>query len=194
MPAPSVQPYAEQALFGVTLADKLTAWPEVDVRQGRRHTRPLLPGRPPELALPTSHRKLPSVWKEDLQANDGRARVLHELANHELQAIELIEKACQKEGISMIEASYRWLLRHSALRPEMDGILLGASSLAQLDENLASCTAAAEKGPLSDELLAAFDEGWKLTKDGAFPYWRSYSSDFPNRESLDPGASYTVKK
>ena len=110
------------------------------------------------------------------------------------KAVELIRKACEKEGISMVEASYRWLLRHSALRPSKDGILLGASSLAQLDENLASCAAAAEKGPLSDELLAAFDEAWRITKAGAFPYWRSYSSDFPNRENLDQGASYTVKK
>jgi uncharacterized ferritin-like protein (DUF455 family) len=89
----SVQSYAEQALYGTTLVDKLAAWPEVSVRGGTAHTRPLLPGRPKELALPTSHRKLPSVWKEDLQAKDGRARVLHELANHELQAIELIALA-----------------------------------------------------------------------------------------------------
>ena len=109
------------------------------------------------------------------------------------QALELIRQACEKEGISMIEASYRWLLRHSTLKTT-DGILLGASSLSQLDENLAACNAAAEKGPLSDQLLAAFDKAWEITKAGAFPYWRSYSSDFPNRENLDPGASYTVKK
>ncbi|CAB9529358.1 aldo-keto reductase family 7, member A2 (aflatoxin aldehyde reductase) [Seminavis robusta] len=111
------------------------------------------------------------------------------------QAVQLIDQACQKEGISMVEASYRWLLRHSQLRPQIDGILIGASSLTQLDENLDSCTAAATQGPLSDQLLEAFDQAWELTqKEGAFPYWRSYSADFPNRESLHPGASYTVKK
>ena len=109
------------------------------------------------------------------------------------KAIELIRQACEKEGISMVEASYRWLLRHSALKPS-DGVLIGASSLSQLDENLESCAAAAEKGPLSKELLTAFDEAWNITKVGSFPYWRSYSSDFPNREDLDQGASYTVKK
>lgn len=110
------------------------------------------------------------------------------------KALELIREACDKEGISMVEASYRWLLRHSALDPQKDGILLGASSVSQLEQNLDACNAAAEKGPLSNELLAAFDKAWELTKEGAFPYWRSYSSDFPNRESLDQGASYTVKK
>jgi aflatoxin B1 aldehyde reductase len=66
--------------------------------------------------------------------------------------------------------------------------------LEQLDQNLAACAAAHEKGPLPDSILEAFEEGWKLTKDAAFPYWRSYSSDMPNRESLDHGASYNAAK
>lgn len=110
------------------------------------------------------------------------------------RALDLIRTACKTDGISMVEATYRWMLRHSALDPETDGILLGGSSVAQLEQNLEACTAATEKGPLSPELLTAFDEAWKLTKDGAFPYWRSYSSDFPDRETLPQGASYTVKK
>jgi aflatoxin B1 aldehyde reductase len=111
------------------------------------------------------------------------------------EAMELLEVACQQEGITMVEATFRWLLRHSALRPTVDGILLGASSLAQLEENLAACHAAAVKGPLSKNLLDAFDQAWDMTKqEGVFPYWRSYSADVPNRESLDQGASYTVKK
>jgi len=110
------------------------------------------------------------------------------------RALALIRAACDADGISMVEATFRWLLRHSALDPDTDGILLGASSMAQLRENLAACAAAAGKGPLSPEILAAFDEAWELTKSSAFPYWRSYSSDFPNRETLPQGASYTVKK
>lgn len=109
------------------------------------------------------------------------------------QALELIRNACDKEGISMVEATYRWLLRHSAL-DEKDGVLLGASSIKQLDQNLSACRAAMEKGPLSDEVLKAFDDAWKLTSAGAFPYWRSYSSDMPGRENLDQGASYSAAK
>ena len=109
------------------------------------------------------------------------------------EAIDLIRKACEKEGISMVEATYRWLLCHSSL-DEHDGLLLGASSVDQLAQNLSACAAAAEKGPLSEQMLQAFDQAWKITADGAFPYWRSYSSDMPNRDALDQGASYNAAK
>lgn len=109
------------------------------------------------------------------------------------EAIELVRKACDDEGITMVEATYRWLLRHSALG-EHDGVLLGASSIAQLEQNLAGCAAAVDKDPLSDKMLEAFDKAWALTEEGAFPYWRSYSSDMPDRDNLDQGASYAAKK
>ena len=111
------------------------------------------------------------------------------------EAIQLIQEQCEKDQISMVEATFRWLLCHSSLTADFDGFLLGASSLQQLDQNLAACKAAAESpSPLSPELLAVFDKGWELTRDGAFPYWRSYSSDMPNRETLDQGASYQASK
>lgn len=103
-------------------------------------------------------------------------------------AIALIQNACEKEGISLIEATFRWLLCHS----QADGVLLGASSVAQLEQNLAACT---NPKSLPSSLLTAFDEAWKITSAaGVFPYWRSYSSDMPNRASLDPGASYEASK
>lgn len=109
------------------------------------------------------------------------------------EAIDFIRKACDEEGITMVEATYRWLLRHSAL-DENDGVLLGASSVEQLTQNLSGCLAAVEKGPLPPKILEAFDKAWEITKDEAFPYWRSYSSDMPDRENLDQGASYQAKK
>jgi aflatoxin B1 aldehyde reductase len=109
------------------------------------------------------------------------------------EAINLIRAQCEADKISMVEAAYRWLLRHSALS-DTDGFLLGASSVEQLDQNLAACMAAATKEELSLDMLSAFDKAWELTKDGAFPYWRSYSSDMPNRDALDPGASYNAVK
>ena len=109
------------------------------------------------------------------------------------EAIKLIHDQCEADDISMVEATYRWILRHSCLT-ETDGFLLGASSVAQLDKNLAACSAAATKEGLSTDMLLAFDKAWELTKENAFPYWRSYSLDMPNRESLDPGASYNAVK
>jgi aflatoxin B1 aldehyde reductase len=110
------------------------------------------------------------------------------------QAVELIRKQCDKDGISMVEATYRWLLCHSDL-DEKDGLLIGASSLDQLDQNLrAYAAAASEESGLSEELLQVFDHCWEITKPDAFPYWRGYSSDMPNREALDPGASYNAAK
>ena len=114
-------------------------------------------------------------------------------------AVDLIRKACEEAGISMIEATYRWLLCHSALKGD-DGVLLGASSLDQLDQNLAACQVAARENggqveALPENVLQAFEEAWKLTEAaGVFPYWRSYSSDMPDRERLDPGASYDAAK
>lgn len=107
--------------------------------------------------------------------------------------LEVIQKMCDKKGITIVEATYRWLLRHSILS-EKDGLLLGSSSISQLYQNLACCSSAMTLGPLQDCLLDAFDEAWEITKDGAFPYWRSYSSDMPNRDNLDHGASYAANK
>jgi aflatoxin B1 aldehyde reductase len=112
-------------------------------------------------------------------------------------AINLIQKACDEEteGITMIEATFRWLLRHSALSGgEQDGILLGASSLTQLDENLNACLAGMEKGDLPVGVLKAFDDAWAITEKSAFPYWRSYSSDMPGGKDLDQGAAYSASK
>ena len=60
-----------------------------------------------------------------------------------------------------------------------------------LAENIACCATAA---PLPEAVVAAFDEAWKLTAADAFAYFRGYSADMPNRENLDAGAKYVVKK
>lgn len=109
------------------------------------------------------------------------------------KAVSLIQKACSEEGITMIEATFRWLLCHSALGGQ-DGVLLGASSLEQLDENLDACLAAIEKDDLPPAVLKAFDDAWKITEKSAFPYWRSYSSDMPGGVDLDQGAAYSASK
>eukprot|EP00584_Thalassiosira_punctigera_P022121 CAMPEP_0172554416 /NCGR_PEP_ID=MMETSP1067-20121228/54465_1 /TAXON_ID=265564 ORGANISM="Thalassiosira punctigera, Strain Tpunct2005C2" /NCGR_SAMPLE_ID=MMETSP1067 /ASSEMBLY_ACC=CAM_ASM_000444 /LENGTH=350 /DNA_ID=CAMNT_0013342783 /DNA_START=70 /DNA_END=1122 /DNA_ORIENTATION=- len=121
------------------------------------------------------------------------------------EALELIQSACEDANITMVEATYRWLLRHSALRAgdddiSGDGVLVGASSLQQLEENLRSCASAKgeQGGKLPQNVLDAFEAAWEIILNdktsGPFPYWRSYSSDMPQKESLDPGASYNAAK
>jgi len=117
------------------------------------------------------------------------------------QAMRLIQSACEAASISMVEATYRWLLCHSALNAgddnfDGDGILIGASSMDQLDENLRSCSLA-QGAELPKDVVDAFDAAWDVIRreeSRPFPYWRSYSADMPNRLELDPGASYSAAK
>lgn len=113
-------------------------------------------------------------------------------------ALAQIRTACEASGVSMVEATYRWLLSHSALDPaEGDGLLIGASSPEQLDANLAACAAAHDEPPLPQRVVEALDGAWSSSaalRECAFPYWRSYSADMPGRDSLDPGASYSAAK
>jgi aflatoxin B1 aldehyde reductase len=111
------------------------------------------------------------------------------------QAAEIIAKACTEAetSINIVEATFRWLLRHSGLAPT-DGLLIGASNLTQLEENLGACSladGATEIEALPPALLTAFDEAWATARKGKpFEYWRSYSADMPERDSRPPGACY----
>jgi aflatoxin B1 aldehyde reductase len=112
-------------------------------------------------------------------------------------ALQLIQSACDESNLSVVEASYIWLFRHSALQASNgDGILIGASSIAQLQQNLNSCNRAIES-ELPKPVLNAFQKAWGLLSSDEsrpFPYWRSYSADMPNRDNLDQGASYNAAK
>eukprot|EP00927_Polykrikos_kofoidii_P063419 TRINITY_DN58224_c0_g1_i1.p1 TRINITY_DN58224_c0_g1~~TRINITY_DN58224_c0_g1_i1.p1 ORF type:complete len:434 (+),score=55.22 TRINITY_DN58224_c0_g1_i1:102-1304(+) len=106
-------------------------------------------------------------------------------------ALRAIRDACDRHGLRLVPSTYAWLLRYSALDASCrDGILLGASDLAQFEENLAACL---DPVTLPDDVVAAFDAAWQMCEEGAFPYWRSYSKDQPGRESLDHGATYQAQ-
>ncbi|KAI7772381.1 hypothetical protein LZL87_007742 [Fusarium oxysporum] len=59
-----------------------------------------------------------------------------------------------------------------------DGLVIGISSLSQLESNLDDV----EKGPLPEQVLEVLDEAWKITKPSCSLYWRcdawSVSSNF----------------
>ena len=106
------------------------------------------------------------------------------------EAVERIRLACAEADISMVAATYAWLLNYSSLN-EADGVLLGASSVDQLDACLDACANVVD---LPDKVRDAFDGAWEVTRPGVFKYWRSYSADMPDKESRDPGAAYAAAK
>lgn len=85
--------------------------------------------------------------------------------------VEVIKTAAEKRGISSIEATYRWLAYHSMLNAQRgDAILIGASKLNHLVQNMETVKA----GPLPEDVVAAFDEAWAITKGDSPEYFTLY--------------------
>ncbi|KZP01189.1 Aldo keto reductase [Calocera viscosa TUFC12733] len=76
-----------------------------------------------------------------------------------------LKEALEKHNIQLSEAAHRWLQHHSALTPE-DGVIIGASSIEQLETNIKFC----EEGPLPEDILTILDEAWKNAKSTAAHY------------------------
>lgn len=72
-----------------------------------------------------------------------------------------LEDVCAKESVSMKEAALRWLMHHSVLG-DQDGVIIGASSKEQMEENLKSCTG----GPLPQSIVDMFEELWAKFSEG----------------------------
>lgn len=69
-------------------------------------------------------------------------------------AIEIIRPVAEKHNLTLLEVALRWMIHHSQLDYKVgDGVIIGCSSLAQLESNLADF----EKGPLPEDVLAALD-------------------------------------
>jgi len=83
------------------------------------------------------------------------------------EALELIKPVAEKHGLRLTEIALRWCQHHSLLSPN-DGVILGASSASQLEQNIED----SDKGPLPQELVVALDEAWLKVKANAPTYWR----------------------
>jgi aryl-alcohol dehydrogenase-like predicted oxidoreductase len=68
------------------------------------------------------------------------------------KAVEELREIARHAGRSLVSLALNWLLHHTP----SDVVILGASSLEQLNENLE----ASEEGPLSEETLNACDQVW----------------------------------
>ncbi|TLD33591.1 hypothetical protein PspLS_01677 [Pyricularia sp. CBS 133598] len=86
------------------------------------------------------------------------------------KALQTIEAAVEKHGLSMIETALRWTVHHSALKVTnggRDGVIIGVSSGAQLEDNLNHL----EKGPLPEEVLKALDSAWEIARGDTANYF-----------------------
>ncbi|KAJ5188348.1 Drug/metabolite transporter [Penicillium cf. griseofulvum] len=86
------------------------------------------------------------------------------------EALSIIEPVVEKHGLTMLETALRWVRHHSALRMDNgghDGVLVGVSSFAQLETNLADL----QKGPLPEEVVQALDQAWLVAKSNSPNYW-----------------------
>lgn len=77
-------------------------------------------------------------------------------------AVDRLRSVAEEARLTLIELSYRWVLQQEATH----GMLLGASSLEQLRQNLA----ALDGPPLDDEVLQVCDDVW-ATLGGAAPHY-----------------------
>lgn len=80
-----------------------------------------------------------------------------------LKLHDKLTAACEKEGLTLKAATLRYLANHSALEDE-DGIILGASSAEQMEENLK----AVEGGKLPESVVQAFEQLWEEYREGGY--------------------------
>jgi len=71
---------------------------------------------------------------------------------------ELLSEIYTDREVTVPEAAYRWLYHHSALK-DNDAVIVGASSLKQLEQNLGYT----DKEGLDPKIVEFFEEWWKCT-------------------------------
>lgn len=92
--------------------------------------------------------------------------------NETFEALRIIEPVVKEHNLTLIETALRWVVHHSKLNMKKeggnDGIIIGVSSLEQLNGNITDL----EKGPLPKEVVEVLDKAW-ATIGGSCPnYWR----------------------
>jgi len=84
-------------------------------------------------------------------------------------AINEIKGVCDFHNITPSEAALRWLIHHSKLEAnDQDGIIIGASKIEQLKENLKVC----KEGKLPKEIVLAYEKAWEITRCDSPKYFR----------------------
>ncbi|KAF9500383.1 Aldo/keto reductase [Pleurotus eryngii] len=83
-------------------------------------------------------------------------------------ALTSIKKVADDHKLTLAEISLRWVTNHSLMKREYgDAILIGASSLKHIEQNLVDL----EKGPLPEDVVKALDDAWFKVKPYATKYY-----------------------
>lgn len=86
-------------------------------------------------------------------------------------ALHFIQEMCERYELTTVEATYRWLMYHSMLNGDRgDAILIGASKLSHLLQNMSAVKA----GPLPEEMVAAFEQAWVISRSDSPEYFTLY--------------------
>lgn len=135
--------------------------------------------------------------KDSFWGQKYRERYMQDI---QFDAVAIVQAACDQAGISLSNASLRWLIHHSNLSPHRaDAIIIGASRLEHYHDNIIPfegmnvdgvdgkvCEKADGEedgkkknstGSLPSSIVGAFDAAWQMVKDAGVcpPYSRGVS-------------------
>lgn len=101
-------------------------------------------------------------WDPNVSSIAGFLRAKYSLLIPILRELKVV---LDKQGIPLSEAAYRWLQHHSGLQPG-DGIIIGASNVDQIKNNLKEN----EGGPLPGDVVTLLEDAWGQAK-GVAPHY-----------------------
>jgi len=86
------------------------------------------------------------------------------------EVINTLSTICKSFDVPTAEAALRWIVHHSALTSNWanHGLIVGASSMAHLEQNLKSLQA----GNLPADIVAAVDQAWEVVRPACIKYFR----------------------
>jgi aflatoxin B1 aldehyde reductase len=119
--------------------------------------------------LLTGKHRSPGELPEDGRFQRERGYVDRYWKQEYFDVLRELQEACDASGIKPVEVAMSWLVNHSLMEAERgDGIILGASSVEHLQQNMAACASS----PLPQPILDILDRGWQIIKPGCFRYFR----------------------
>ncbi|KAG6845547.1 hypothetical protein H0H87_007791 [Tephrocybe sp. NHM501043] len=116
----------------------------------------------------SSDDKVEAGSRFDDEGSQGKSYRKRYWNNQYFEALAVIRKAAESHSLTLPEIALRWISHHSLLsRDHGDAVLIGASSLKHIEQNLLDL----EKGPLPEDVVKALDEAWLVAKPQASQYW-----------------------